>query len=123
MAHVLKALTFIRSRLLLIILGMSCEAFYILYFVHYFSLFRYYQDLHDITYMVGTTHAAISIFFMVFTTLFAFFGLAWWETRHFTDRATLYLILGFGGLFAFTMALVYPITAIDIYNYIFVSKN
>lgn len=118
MVSIVKMLRFIQSHLLLILLGISCEAFYILYFFHQFSLLKYYQGLHDLTYMVGTTHAAIAIFFLVFTTLFAFFGLAWWETRQFTGTATLYLILGFGGVFALTMAFVYPITAIDIYNYI-----
>lgn len=118
MVYFVKILRFIRSHLLLILLGMSCEAFYVLYFVRQFSLLKYFQNLHDITYMIGTTHGAMAIFFLVFTTLFAFFGLAWWETRQFTGTATLYLILGFGGVFAFTMAFVYPITAIDVYNYI-----
>ncbi|HEY4032354.1 MAG TPA: hypothetical protein VGL94_00125 [Ktedonobacteraceae bacterium] len=119
MVYILKMLGFVRSHLLLIILGMSCEVFYILYFVRQFSLLKYYSHLYQLTNsLTGTTHAAAAMFFIVFTILFAFFGLAWWEARHLTGRATLYLILGFGGLFALTMAFVYPITAIDIYNYI-----
>src|SRR6266550_4069626 len=115
MVYILKMLGFVRSHLLLIILGMSCEAFYILYFVRQFSLLKYYNHLYQLTNsLTGTTHAAAAMFLIVFTILFAFFGLAWWETRHLTGRATLYLILGFGGLFALTMAFVYPITAIDI---------
>src|SRR5690242_308520 len=118
MTCVLKALSFIRSRLLLVTLGVSCEALYILYFVRLFPLLQYYSALHDITAMVGRTHTAFLTYIVVFSILFTFFGFAWWETRHYNDRPTLYLILGFGGLFALTMAFVYPITAIDVYNYI-----
>lgn len=118
MAYVLKALAFIRSRLLLIILGLGCEALYILYFVRVFPLLQYYQALHDITTMVGRTHAGFLTYIVVFSILFTFFGFAWWETRSYNDRATLYLILGFGGIFALTMVFVYPITAIDVYDYI-----
>lgn len=118
MIYTMKTLRFIRSHLLLIFLGISCEVFYLLYFVRQFPLFHYYDKLIDLTYMVGTTHSAVAIFFLVFTILFALFGLAWWETRQCTDLATLYLILAFGGVFALTMAFVYPITAIDMYNYI-----
>src|SRR6266550_1562930 len=118
MTYILKVLSFIRSRLLLIILGMGCEALYILYFVRIFPLLQYYPALHDITAMVGHTHTAFATYIVVFSILFAFFGFAWWETRYYNDRATLYLILGFGGLFALTMAFVYPITAIDVYDYI-----
>jgi hypothetical protein len=97
---------------------MGCEALYILYFVRIFPLLQYYPALHDITAMVGHTHTAFATYIVVFSILFAFFGFAWWETRYYNDRATLYLILGFGGLFALTMAFVYPITAIDVYDYI-----
>ena len=45
MVYVLKMLGFVRSHLLLIILGMSCEALYILYFVRHFSLLKYYSQL------------------------------------------------------------------------------
>ncbi len=118
MTYVLKALSFLRSRLLLVTLGVSCEALYILYFVRLFPLLQYYSALHDITAMVGRTHAAFLTYIVIFSILFTFFGFAWWETRRYNDRPTLYLILGFGGLFALTMAFVYPITAIDVYNYI-----
>ncbi len=118
MTYVLKVLSFVRSRLLLITLGVSCEALYILYFVRSFPLVQYYQTNHDITAMVGRTHAAFLTYIVVFSILFTFFGFAWWETRYYHDRPTLYLILGFGGLFALTMAFVYPITAIDVYDYI-----
>jgi hypothetical protein len=114
MTYVLKVLSFVRSRLLLITLGVSCEALYILYFVRSFPLVQYYQTNHDINAMVGRTHAAFLTYIVVFSILFTFFGFAWWETRSYHDRPTLYLILGFGGLFALTMAFVYPITAIDV---------
>jgi hypothetical protein len=44
--------------------------------------------------------------------------LAWWEARHWNDRATLGLIFGFGALFALTMTFVYPVTAIDLFVYV-----
>jgi hypothetical protein len=118
MAYVSKVLAFVQSRLLLITLGISCEVLYVLYFVRLFPLLQYYQDIHDITAMVGCTHTAFISYIVVFTILFVFFGFAWWETRCYNDRPTLYLILGFGSLFALTMTFVYPITAIDVYNYI-----
>jgi hypothetical protein len=117
-ASVLKILSFIRSRLLLIILGLSCELLYMLYFVRQFPLLKYYHSSTDMGYILGHSHAGFAVFVVVFSVLFTLLGFAWWEARHLTDRPTLYLILGFGGLFAFTMIFVYPVTAIDVFIYI-----
>jgi len=57
-------------------------------------------------------------FVIAFSFLFVLFGLAWWEAHKYRDRATLWTILGFGGIFALTTSFVYPITAVDIFNYI-----
>ncbi|HZR39284.1 MAG TPA: hypothetical protein VFB12_04165, partial [Ktedonobacteraceae bacterium] len=61
---------------------------------------------------------SFAAFVIVMTILFALFGFAWWETHKYNDRATLWLILGFGALFASTMVFVYPGTAIDVFTYI-----
>src|SRR5947209_6986623 len=50
-AFVLKILSFVRSRLLLIILGLSCELLYMLYFVRQFPLLKYYHSSTDMGYI------------------------------------------------------------------------
>jgi hypothetical protein len=113
-----KIASFIRSRLLLIIIGLNCESLYILYFVRQFPLLKYYRGLTDMGYILGHSHAGFTMFVVVLSVLFILFGFACWEARHLTDRSTLYLILGFGGLFAVTMIFVYPVTAIDMFAYV-----
>ena len=109
--------SFIRSRLLLIIVGLSCELLYILYFVRQFPLLKYYQGLTDMGYILEHSHTGFTMFVVALSVLFILFGFACLEARHLTDRSTLYLILGFGGLFALTMIFVYPVTAIDVFIY------
>jgi hypothetical protein len=69
-------------------------------------------------YITNHSHSGFGLFVIVFSTLFVFLGFAWWQARNLSDRATLWLIFGFGALFALTMIFVYPATAIDIYIYI-----
>ena len=59
------------------------------------------------------------MFIVVFSLLFALFGIALWEIYvTCKDKITLWLILGFGVIFACTTVFVYPGTAIDIFSYI-----
>jgi hypothetical protein len=116
--HLEKTLSWFQRHALLIIAGISCELLYLFYFVRQFPLLSYYQSLTDIGYMQNHSQASFAAFIIVMTVAFAFYGFAWWETYKYNDRATLGLILGFGALFALTMAFVYPGTAIDVFTYI-----
>lgn len=110
--------SFLRTHLLLLLFGVLCELLYLGYFVRTFPLLQYYQGLTDMGYITGHSHVGFTSFVLVLSMLFALFGFAWWEAQRFTDRATLWLILGFGMLFALTMSFVYPGTAIDVFGYI-----
>lgn len=113
-----KVLAFLRINLLVITLGIACEFLYLLYFVRQFPLLQYFHGLTDMGYITNHSHAGFTVFLVVFTILFALFGFAWWEVRKLSERSTLWLILGFGALFALTMTFVYPVTAIDVFVYI-----
>jgi hypothetical protein len=104
--------------MLLIFVGISCELLYFFYLLLQFPLLHYYNDLIDMGMVTKTSHAGFLGFMVVFSVLFALFGLAWWEARRLNDRGTLWLILGFGGIFALTTIFVYPVAAIDVFNYI-----
>src|SRR5450432_2076084 len=116
--HLGKSLHWLQRHALLIIAGSGCELLYLFYFVRQFPLLNHYQRLSDIGYMQDHSQTSFAAFIIVMTTAFAFFGFAWWDTYKHNDRASLGLILGFGTLFAFTMAFVYPGTAIDVFTYI-----
>ncbi len=118
MMYLEKSLPWFQRHALLIIAGIGCELLYLFYFVRQFPLLNYYQGLSDIGYMQNHSQASFAAFIIVMTIAFALFGLAWWETYKNNDRASLGLILGFGALFVFTMAFVYPGTAIDVFTYV-----
>ncbi len=109
---------FLRSRMALILTGVGCELLYLFYLLRQFPLLRYYNDMIDMGMVTKTSHTGFLAFLIVFSLLFALFGFAWWEARRLQDRSTLWLILGFGVIFALTNLFVYPITAIDVFNYI-----
>lgn len=110
--------SFLRSHLQLITIGIGCELLYLLYFVWQFPLLRYYRGLTDLGGITSHSSYAFGFFVFIFIVLFGLFSLALRQVRNMSERATLWLILAFGGLFALTMTFVYPITAIDIFNYI-----
>ncbi|MBV9258863.1 MAG: hypothetical protein JO215_12690 [Ktedonobacteraceae bacterium] len=118
MMYLEKPLSWCLRHALLIIAGISCELVYLFYFVRQFPLLSYYQRLTDIGYMQNHSQSSFAAFIIAMTIAFAFFGFAWWETYKYNDKATLWLILGFGALFTFTMSFVYPGTAIDVFTYI-----
>ncbi len=113
-----KIRSFLRKHLLLIIVGITCELFYLFYFVGQFGLLRYYHGLIDMARITGYRILGLQQFVAVFGALFLFCGLACWEVRGRNDRSTLWLILGFGCVFGLTMSFVYPATAIDIFVYV-----
>ncbi len=114
----LEIFYFLRSRLLLITAGIICELLYLFYLLQQFPLLRYYDDMLDMGMITKEMSMGFLWFLIVFSVLFTLFGLAWWKARHLHDRSTLWLILGFGAIFSLTTLFVYPITAIDVYNYI-----
>jgi hypothetical protein len=66
----------------------------------------------------GYSQTAFFSFVIAFSCLFMMFGLAWWEAFRYQGRATLWIILGFGSIFASTTIFVYPITAQDLFFYV-----
>jgi hypothetical protein len=91
---------------------------YFYYLLHNFPVTGYYSRLDTMGGITGFTHTGFLIYLMAFGFLFVLFGFAWWETRRLQDRSTLWIILGFGGIFALTTTFVYPVIAIDLFNYI-----
>jgi hypothetical protein len=113
-----RAYTFLSARLALVLIGISCEAFYFLYFLHQYPLLRYYDQLTEIGILTDHSRNGFLTFSIILTALFVLFGMAWWRAHQLQDRGTLWLIFGFGAIFALTMLFVYPFTAIDVYTYI-----
>jgi len=97
---------------------MTSEIVYFFYLLRGFPLIHDYYHLDTMGGIAGYTHTGFLIYLIAFSFLFVLFGFAWWEARRFQDRATLWFILSFGGIFAITTMFVYPVTAIDIFNYI-----
>ncbi|MBO0794738.1 MAG: hypothetical protein J2P36_27820, partial [Ktedonobacteraceae bacterium] len=99
MAHTKKLWLFLRSRLTLIVIALLCESLYLYCFVRPFPLLSYYQNLTDMGNITGNSRVGFFLYVLPFTMLFALVGFAWWEVRYLRDKATLWLILGFGLLF------------------------
>lgn len=107
-----------RSYLALIGLGAAVEAVLLLYFVRQFPLLRYYRRDSDLGSMTGYSHPAFIQFVGFISLLLVLMALAWAITARKRDHLALSIVLALGGLFAVTLAFVYPITAIDLYAYI-----
>ncbi len=117
-SYLRKLVIWLRSHLWLLLLGMTSEIVYFFYLLRGFPLIHDYYHLDTMGGIAGYTHTGFLIYLIAFSFLFVLFGFAWWEARRFQDRATLWFILSFGGIFAITTVFVYPVTAIDIFNYI-----
>jgi len=113
-----KSAIWLQSHLWLLLLGIASELVYYFYLLRNFSLMHDYYHLDTMGGIAGYTHTGLLTYLMAFSLLFVLFGFAWWETRRFQDRTTLWIILGFGGIFALTNMFVYPVIAIDIFIYI-----
>jgi hypothetical protein len=101
----------------LLLLGSGCEVVY-LCFAWVYPLPRYYQVDNDMAGFTGHSGFAFVALLSAFSVLFLLFGLACWGVGMMDDGRRLRLVLGFGALFALTMTLVYPITAIDVFGYV-----
>lgn len=113
-----SVLQLLRSRQTLLLLGVWCELLYALYFLRTFPLLRYYGGLTDLGNITQASPGGFIAFVGVFALLFLLLGLAWRQVYTLDDPATLWLVLGFGALFALTMTFVYPITSADIFDYV-----
>jgi hypothetical protein len=113
-----KGLLFLRSRILLIIVGVLSWVLYFFCFTKQFPLLKYYATRTDMGAITQNSHTGFLLYVLPFLTLFALLALACWDIWQRRDGAALWLILGFGVVFAVTMAFVYPITAVDVYGYI-----
>jgi hypothetical protein len=111
-------LRFLADHRWLMLCGLASECFYAFYLVRQFPLVHHEQELVDMGYLNGYSHTGFLTFWMCFSFLFALFLLAWHEASRRQSRATLWLVMGFGSLFALTNVFVYPMNAIDIYGYI-----
>jgi alpha-1,6-mannosyltransferase len=118
MGYLEKSLPWLQRHALLLVTGIGCELVYLFYFVRQFPLTQYYQELIDVGGITHHSPTGFMLFVVALTLAFALFGLALWRTFARHSRGTLWLVLSFGALFAFTMAFVYPGTAIDIFSYI-----
>jgi hypothetical protein len=116
--HIRNFIILLQSHLWLLTLGITSEIVYCCYLLHTFPVTVYSYRLDTMGGIAGYTHTGFLIYLMAFSVLFVLFGFAWWETHEFQDCATLWIILSFGAVFALTTMFVYPVTAIDIFNYI-----
>ena len=106
----------------LITLGLMSECFYLFYLLRTFPLQSSYQGLTDMGIMNDYSHTGFMAFLLIFSLLFGLLILSRRAVFLSQKKATLYLILGFGFLFACTAVFVYPINAIDIFGYIAQSR-
>src|SRR5712692_839688 len=113
----MRPLRVLRTHYRFILLGITLELLYVLYFVRQFPLLRYYSGPYvDMGHITGHSHGAFWTFILIFAALFGLFGLAWRQVGAGSDRNLLWLILTLGALFGVTMTFVYPITANDIFS-------
>jgi len=117
LSYLMKFATVLRSHTYLLLLGTISELIYLFYLLRDFPLASYSQKLTDMGGITGFSHQGFLTFIIAFSFLFVIFGLAWWEARRYQDRATLWIILSFGAIFAFTTIFVYPINAQDLFYY------
>ena len=116
--YLMELAVWLRSHIWLLLLGITSELVYFFYLLHDFPVIFYFLELTDMGAINGYSHFGFLKFLIALSFLFILFGFAWWDARRFQDRATLWIILGFGGVFVLTTIFVYPVTAIDIFNYI-----
>src|SRR5260370_34550027 len=107
----------LRYHTYLLLLGTISEIIFLFFLLRDLPLASYSQKLTDMGGITGFSHQGFLTFIIAFSFLFVMFGLAWWEARSYQDCATLWIILGFRAIFAFTTIFVYPINAQDLFYY------
>src|SRR6266480_705971 len=118
LSYLIKLVAWLQSHLWLLLLGITSELVYFFYLLHDFPVTLYSLELTDMGAISEHSHLGFLKFLIALSFLFMLFGFAWWDAHRFQDRATLWTILSFGGVFTLTTIFVYPVTAIDIFNYI-----
>lgn len=109
------------SHVVLIALGVMTEIIYLVAFLFQFPLLRYYRIDVDMGQLTRHSFAGFAMFVGSFTLLFIILTLGTRVCRP-GDRTMLKIVLAFGVLFALTLTLVYPVTAIDLFSYVAQSR-
>ncbi len=105
--------------LCLIILGLLSQLLYLRYFLRPYPLLRLYDvPLLDLGKVTSYSHDAARDFVLVFLVLFALAYAAYVLCRGRSSWFGLLLVLLFAFLCGLALVLVYPITAVDIFEYI-----
>lgn len=111
------------KRYLSLIIGGSAIAFlYAFYFLFKFSLITYYKIPTEIGRLTYHSTEGFWAFIGLVSILFLLVTYCFFLSRSFVEKKALWIILGFGALFALILTFVYPLTAQDIYTYVSQSK-
>ena len=113
-----KALTEGAPLPLLITLGILSEMIYLLYFVRYLPLLRYYDEPGlDLGKVIGHAPQEGLFYLGIATLLFALYSQALQAIQASQDRRVLWAIAIFGLVFSITLLFVYPWGAADLFDY------
>lgn len=94
------------------------ELVYLLYFLRQFPLLRYYRRDLSIGDITQHGRAAMVVFVLTVSLLFALFALACLLASRLIHHRSLWPVLAIGALFGVTLTFVYPITSTDLFSYI-----
>lgn len=111
-----------RAQFALIGLGSLAELIYVLAFLRVYPLLAYYHIDIDMGQITGHSRFGFALFVVSFTILFLILAISWRLASNLEDHRSLWIIFGFGVIFAVTMSFVYPATAIDVFTYIAQSR-
>ena len=106
-----------RPLLSLVLLGLLSEAIYLLFFTLPFFLPHHYTVLVDLGQLTEYKVSSAIAYVLAMVTLFGLCYLGWRLCLQGAPTQALFVILLFAGLFGVTLALMYPVTAIDMFNY------
>jgi hypothetical protein len=102
----------------LLFFGFASELVYGLYFLRGFPLTTVGPVLTNIAFLTATSTDGFINFVGALVALYFSFAVAWWWTRRREDRTGLWLILGFGAVFALTLTFTFPLTSNDVFDYV-----
>lgn len=106
-------------RVWLVGVGAASELLYLVAFLRPFPFLAHYAEPYlDMAQRNSYSHRAAFSYVTSFVVLFGLLALGWRLVEGLIDRTAIWIILGFGVVFAGTMVLVYPGTALDVYVYV-----
>ena len=107
-----------RSPLRLILLGFMLEAVYIVGFVRPYHLVAWLPSpAQDLGTLSGASSESAAAYLASVAVLIVGSCLAYRETRRLPARLAAGIAFGFAGLFAATLVSIYPIDALDVFDY------